>query len=287
MLKSMKAVLAMAMMGIFATQSAQAAVYINGFETDTAGWTNATRVPSGTNGITSAGGSFHATTGTTVSGQPAGLTAFTTWGGYNFGAGNAVPTAFQEYTTSIDIFLDVAAGLANDTRFDFSSAINNALGTHLSDFIFNGGYYNSSDMTGPGAGTNRFIISASNNSQPGSAFAKNPARSPVAISNTGWYTFEHNFYDNGGVLAVDMSILDSTNTLVGSWTLSNPLHLIGGVGGNRYGWFDYNQIPGLAFDNAELRTADAGVVPEAGSLAIWGGILTLGAVFGWRRSRDC
>ncbi|MCC7485822.1 MAG: PEP-CTERM sorting domain-containing protein [Burkholderiales bacterium] len=243
--------------------STAAVLYSNGFETDIAGWNafgvsfHPTRVASGTNGIASAGGSYHAESS---AGGSAG-----NWGGYNYGAGNAVPTAFQEYWTSIDIYLDVGAGAANDTRFDFSSAINNAGGTHRRDFIFNGGFY--TDGTGPGANTPRFVISASNNSQPGSAFAKNPARNPIAISTTGWYTFEHHFYDNGGVLAVDMSIFDAADVLVNQWTLSDASDLVPGIGGNRYGWFDYNQFPVLAFDNTELRVADA-TVPEPGSLAL-------------------
>ncbi len=51
-----------------------------------------------------------------------------------------------------------------------------------------------------------------------------------------------------------MSIFDSSNALVNGWTLSDPADLIAGIGGNRYGWFDYNQFSTLAFDNAELST---------------------------------
>jgi hypothetical protein len=260
-----------ALLGASALTASATTIYSNGFETDITDWDafgggfNATRVSSGTNGITSASGAFHAESSTTGSASR--------WGGYNYGAGNAVPTAFQDYTTSLDIFLDISGGLANDTRFDFSSAINNNLGTHLRDFIFNAGFYNSADVTGPGAGTDRFVISASNNSQPGSAFAKNPAMGPIAISTTGWYTFEHHFYDNAGVLAVDMSIFDSSSTLVNSWTLSNPADLIGVTGGNRYGWFSYNQLSTLAFDNASLTTNSS--VPDGGTtLVLLGGALT-------------
>ncbi|MBL8200497.1 MAG: hypothetical protein JNK40_05940 [Chromatiales bacterium] len=259
---TLSAALALALVAASLTAEA-VPLYYNGFEVNTTDWSApATRVPSGTNGISSASGSFHAQT----SGAP-----FGSWGGYNYGAGNAVPTVFQEYYTSVDIYLDVGGGWANNTRFDFSSAINNNLGTHKRDYIFNAGFYNDDDGS-PGAGTDRFIISASNNSQPGSAYAKNPGRSPIAISTSGWYTFEHHFYDDGGVLAVDMSIFDAANMLINSWTLSDPLDLIAGIGGNRYGWFDYNQFSTLAFDNAQLSV---NVVPVPAAVWLFGSALGL------------
>lgn len=252
-----------------------APLYFNGFETDLAdsastNWQGGgvARVASGTGGIASSDGGFHAvSTGTGTFGR---------WGGYNYGAGGGVATTFQPYTTSIDIYLDVTGGWGNDTRFDFSSAINNASGNFLRDFIFNGGFYN--DATGPGGGTERFVISASNNAQPGSAFAKNPARNPIAIDTSGWYTFQHAFYDNGGQLAVDMVIMDAGDNLVGSWTLSDPADLIAGVGGNRYGWFNYHQFSTLAFDNATLTLDAAGTVPVPASALLLGlGLLALRA----------
>lgn len=242
---------------LFGGSATAGQLYYNGFETNTSDWSSVTRVPTGTGGIASSDGAFHAT---------AVNNSFTRWGGYNYGAGGGVPTPFQEYSTSLDIYLDTAGGWANNTRFDFSSAINNALGNFQQDFIFNGGFYN--DASGPGANTNRFIFSASNNSQPGSAYAKNPARGPIAISASGWYTFQHRFYDNSGTLAVDMRILDASNSLINSWTLNGAA--IATVGGNRYGWFDFSEFNGLAIDNAELRTADAAAVPEPATIALLG-----------------
>jgi hypothetical protein len=254
--------------------SSNGALYSTGFETDISDWNafgspfNATRVPSGTNGITSASGSFHAESSASGSASR--------WGGYNDGAGNAVPTAFQEYVTSVDIFLNVAGGFANNTRFDFDSAINNSSGSFLRDFIFNAGFYNDTDGS-PGSGTDRFVFSASTSNQPVATFAKNPANSPIAIGTTGWYTFEHRFYDNDGFLSVDMSIYDQSAVLVNDWTL-NTTDLIASVGGNRYGWFNYNELSVLAFDNASLT-----VVPEPTSALLL--LLGSGAMLLLRRRR--
>lgn len=266
---------AMVLVGLCGAAQADTVLYSNGFEFDTSGWNSTARVTSGTGGVTSDVGSFHANTD--------GTNTYTTWGGYNFGAGNAVPTAFQEYKTSVSIYLDVNGGAANDTRFDFSSAINKSDGTHRRDFIFNAGFYN--DATGPGANTNRFVISAGNNSQPGSAYAKDPGHSPIAISTTGWYTFQHHFYDNAGVLAVDLSIFDSSNVLVNTWTLSNPTDLIAGIGGNRYGWFDCNGFGStLAFDNTSLTVMTVVPLPSA-ALAGFGTLVGVGGLAAVRRRR--
>ena len=262
---------------VLARPAMAATVYSNGFETNITDWDafggsyNATRVASGTNGITSASGGFYA--------QSSAAGSASRWGGYNYGAGNNVPTVFQEYTTSVDVYLNVGGGWADNTRFDFSSAINTAAGGHLRDFIFNAGFYGSTDVTGPGGGTDRFVISASNGSQPNNAYAKDPGRNPIAISTTGWYTFEHHFYNNGGTLAVDMKILNASNVLLNTWTLSSPSDLIGGVGGNRYGWFALNQFSVLGFDNALLETA---AIPAPGAAALIG----LAGLVATRRRRN-
>lgn len=223
------------------TAWSQVTVFENGFEADVSGWdllalpNQPTRVSSGTGGVVSSSGGFHSTI----------TSAATRWGAYR-----AVFPA-QGYTTSVDVYLDVDGGVPNDTRFDFTSAINNAAGSHRRDFVFNGGFYNDSDLTGTG---NRFVFSGSNGSGRAGAFPKNPARSPVAISTTGWYTLEHVFSDNGsGVLQAVLN-LKSGATVLGSWTLSDPSDVIGStVGGNRYGWFSSNEFPSLAIDNSGIE----------------------------------
>ena len=134
------------------------ALYTNGFENNISGWETPTRVASGTHGITSATGSWHAET-------LQGAGDFTRWCGYSsdFPAGG--------YSTSIDIYLNPATILANDTRFDWSSAVNTPTTTFRRDFVFNVGGYTDSDATGA---TPRFVISASNNARRGSSLPKNP-----------------------------------------------------------------------------------------------------------------
>jgi hypothetical protein len=233
---------------LLGTVSALAATYyFQGFETDTYDWAGVTRVPSGTSGVISAAGDFHAETA--FAAAPGNSPAFTRFGGYE----STFPTG--GYTTSVDVYLNVNAGAANDTRFDWSSAISTPGGAHRRDFVFNGGFYNDSDATGSG---NRFVITASNNGSRSAAFPKNPGRGPFAITQTGWYTFEHHFENNGvGVLIVTMTISDANGVALNTWTLSDPSDVIGTtVGGHRYGWFVIQEFPFLAIDNVNLLSVN-------------------------------
>src|SRR5262245_3408527 len=223
-----------------------AAGFFQGFEVDTSGWVpfgddSVERVASGIDGIASQAGGFHArvTGGPTASPTTPNSSAFTRWGGYTdtFPAGG--------YTTSIGIYLDMGTSANNDTRFDFSSAVSTPEGKYRRDFIFNGGFYKDADVTG----SERLVISASNNSV---GWPNNPARNPLTITASGWYTFQHRFYDaGGGQLAVDLSVTNSGGTVLRTWTLSDPSDIIGStVGGNNYGWFANNQFSSLAIDNS-------------------------------------
>jgi hypothetical protein len=224
------------------------ATFFQGFETDTSGWTGATRVASGTDGVPSKTGGFHA--------EDANGNALT----YTFWGGESKTFPPGGYTTSVDIYLDISPPYMtgslmpypDDTRFDWTSAIGTPQCDHRRDFVFNAGFYTDTDTTGTGP---RFVISASNNAGRGSSFPKNPGRMPYTILVEGWYTFEHRFRDNGsGVLAVDLTIKNAAGLPLMTWTLSDPSDIIGTtVGGNQYGWFVQNEFPaGLAFDNSAL-----------------------------------
>src|SRR5437879_3705984 len=87
---------------MLAVASPASATFFQGFETDANGWFNATRVSSGTHGVPSKTGAFHAE-------DPTNGGSFTRWGGYSktFPPGG--------YTTSVDIYLDIAPPYMNGT----------------------------------------------------------------------------------------------------------------------------------------------------------------------------
>ena len=236
---------------MLAVASPAPAAFVQGFEADTNGWVGATRVSSGTHGVPSQAGGFHA--------EDQNLSGLT----YTFWGGDSRTFPPGGYTTSVDIYLDIAPPYltgsvmpyANDTRFDWSSAIGTPQCGHRRDFVFNAGFYTDVDITGAGP---RFVISASTNATRSAAFPKNPGRDPFTINVEGWYTFEHRFYavppGPGGVLRVDLTIKNALGVPLKTWTLSDPSDIIGTtVGGNQYGWFVINEFsPALAFDNSAL-----------------------------------
>ncbi len=237
----------------FATQ-AQTSNFFYGFETPPVSsneWNGNIMVPSGSNGIPASSGSWYGKVPTHFNSATG---TFTRFGGYS--------TTFPPcgYKTRIDVYLNSLGGWANDTRFDWSSAINttNPTPTHRRDFVFNVGFYNDVDATGSGP---RFVITVSNGSGRSNSNPKNPARAPQAIVAPGWYTFEHSFRNSGGgVLAVDYTIYAAGNIPVATWTYSGLAagDIIGTtVGGNRYGWFVNNEFSVLGADNVTKKDNDA------------------------------
>src|SRR5205085_9062133 len=75
----------------------------------------------------------------------------------------------------------------------------------------------------------------------------------VTITSRGWYPFRHTFTDDGGSLAVEFQIFDSSGTLVpgADWTIHSG-DLMSGVGGTALGWFPNQEINDLAIDDSRL-----------------------------------
>lgn len=262
------------------------AAFFQGFETDTAGWFGTTRVPTGTHLVPSKTGAFHAEFGDTSGGS-----TFTRWGGYS----KTFPTG--GYTTRVDVYLDIdppygslltTTPYANDTRFDWSSAISDPNCAHRRDFVFNAGFYTDSDATGTGP---RFVISAGTVSGRANSNPKNGDSFSILLE--GWYTLEHRFYSipnaPGGQLFVDLTIRDAGGVPLKTWTRTDPTDIIGTtVGGNRYGWFVFNEFPFLAFDNSALigfqdfcevpDSTDDAKITGGGSIDVTDGIGTFGFV---------
>jgi hypothetical protein len=265
-----KLILLMMLTLSFAIANTVSANFFQGFETDNNGWNvfggqyDATRVASGTNGITSHTDSFHAEAPGPYQLCSTGGSSATNWGGYS----RSFPIA--GYTTDVWVYLDIAATTVNDTRFDWiASSVNMPDCDFRRDFVFNAGFYNDENLG------NRFVISAGNNSGRCNSFPKNPGHDPISINTTGWYKFEAVFNNVGGFLSVTMSIYGPGGiTLVHQWNpLSDPSDIIGTtVGGNRYGWFASQEFPFLAIDDSQLtgiqNYCDPGSGP-AGSAGYW------------------
>jgi hypothetical protein len=305
--------LVIGLLGVTATAALAATPsYSNDFETDTSGWfpfggSTITQQPSGyvnpggyASGIASAGGSsFHARLDrgecdTDTSGGGGNtvycLGPLTRWGGYN-------KTWTGGWETQVDIYLDADYAQANadsysgnlacltatnpsldpsckGTRFDYSSAVNNANGAFIRDFGFN-------VATGPDPHGNLtctgFIATAGMNIFRSGADPYSPG-SAKCIPDSGWYTFKHTFYANAGFLNVRMEIIPVGGaTPVASWTIVSPDPISSGdpnldVGCNRYGWFADQEIYGLAIDNASMTGCGKTSPTIATTLSASGGI---------------
>jgi hypothetical protein len=227
--------------------------FSQGFEVNTDGWDDSyggavTRAPSGTDGVQSFEGAYHATIPIGADSGPV-----TRWGGFRA----TFPALGYETRIAVFVATDLADGA--DKRLAFSSAIDRPDGQHRRDFIFHLG-------TKPGA-EGVWCASVSNNApgEPCSAI-----RQPVEITQSGWYQLVSHFRANPtNVLEVEMQVLDHAGTLVGSWILSEPTDIIGEtVGGNRYGWFAYNAFDALPID-ASQRTS-MGAAPTSQHVIVGG-----------------
>jgi hypothetical protein len=234
--------------------SAQAA-YFQGFETDTAGWTGSpdygsiTRVSSGTNGIVSAAGSWHATINEDDDAN----------GPYTL-SGSALSMPFGTgFTTTIDVYIDTAQGAVGE-GWAWDVGISNSNAT----FLEAGGF--GAEKTA--AGTWSIAPDGDGAGYPGGG---------LAITTTGWYRLVSEWGDNGGLLTRNSYIRDLSDTTLytdllttTNWTAIASLR--------NYSWFADVSVPGgLAIDNA------TSTVPEPTGLALLG--LGAGALLLRRRAR--
>lgn len=210
-----------------------------GFEDEAEGWFDGddgwhgdvTRVSSGTNGITSAVGDWHAIF------EGNGISApFTRFDGY-------VDTWPGTWSAELDVYLDPNWGTSQG--FDYSVAATGSDGFHQRDFIF---HVNNDASTG------KLLVAGSNNTN----FAPREDLENInhyEVTTAGWYTLQHIFYDNGsGELAVDLNLLDSSGNILFTETRTTPTDVISTeIGGNRYGWFTFLNVDGgIGVDEQEI-----------------------------------
>src|SRR2546430_15506491 len=152
-----------------------------------------------------------------------------------------------------------------DTRFDWSSSIDNQLGGFRRDFVFNAGTPPDAMETASSPG---YYVNASTNAgrpnafpentcpSPGPSMPPNYCRTPVKITESGWYIFQHYFHlttiGSNTYLAVDMSVRRLSGGIVASWTIYDQEDAAG-FGGDAYGWFVINEIQDLAADCSTLH----------------------------------
>lgn len=229
--------------------------WFQGFESDTAGWFDSneagwdgygyiTQVASGNDSIASADGSFHAVAEGYGGSSPYGayyddMGSFSRFDGYR-------DTWPGEWIAEVAVYLDPS--WASGTGFDYSVAANGSDGNHQRDYIF---HVTKDSSTGD------LMVAGSNNSN----FAP---REDLENSNhyvvpaAGWYTLQHRFYDDGGILSVDLNVVDGSDTVVFTETRSDVSDTIPAeVGGNRYAWFTFINVPdGIAVDNHQLNIGE-------------------------------
>jgi len=223
--------------------------YVSG---DYIGWapynSQISRVSTGTNGINAASGAGY---GLAHSVGIIQTGVFSRVGSYSSIFGNG-------YRIRQSVYMDLndQAVTANTYGWDLSAASSSQVGAHLRDFIF----HTASNASG------QILVAGSNNSN-GAKRNDLASLNHYTITSSGWYTFEFVFRNNAGVLAVDLNLLNNSNTVLWTETRSNPADLISTVvGGNRYLWFTFLAVDNLAIDNTSIeRLTTVSATPASGT----------------------
>lgn len=148
-----------------------------------------------------------------------------------------------DYVAELDVNLNPT--WTTGQGFQYTVASNKSDGNHLRDFVFHiaktaGGLFVNADNNVYGASGNAYIA----------------GQGTEITGGAGWYTMQHTFRDDNGVLAVDLTLLDSDGLVVFTTTRSNTADVMSLVGGNRYAWFATNNVAGgVEMDNQELYLA--------------------------------
>lgn len=153
-----------------------------------------------------------------------------------------------EYTAEIKVYLD--PNWTHGEGFQWSVASSGSDGKHQRDFIF----HVTKDTS-----TEKLLVAGNNN-------ATSELREDLdtnfdnyhEVTESGWYTLQHHFYEQDGQLSVDMNLVDAQGTILWTETRTTNQDTMDQIGGNRYGWFtEVNVTDGLAVDGVNLTLSGA------------------------------
>jgi hypothetical protein len=169
------------------------------------------------------------------------LTALTTFAGFS----NVMPE--DGFRASIDIYLDAAAA-EEEQRFAYTVAMNETTCEWGGDYIFHVGKVGGQFCVRGGTDLDTIAGPA--------PCATVLGMEPVVLGADakGWYTFAHAFQRVGGVVEVAMALFDPDGNAVDGWE-PDPV-IPTAAGGNRYGWFPWNDFDDLPIDEVS-RTSSA------------------------------
>jgi hypothetical protein len=192
-----------------------------------------------------------------VTGSGAEQGTYSYFGGIASSTGTERTTALGDgYVSEIDVYLDPAMTVGEG--FDLTVAASKIDGSSLRDFIFHVG------QTDQG-----LLVNGSNNTDfvfNEYKLLNNNGGDFYEVTDAGWYTLQHSFYDNEGVLAVDLNLLDSEGVLLWTATRSTETDVATDVGGARYQWLTY--VNGsFKFDNQSLERVEVKPVDQCGDNA--------------------